>query len=221
MKAWKLTGTVLVFLFGLAVVLVYLGAATGLLRHVNQLLLVLVFAIGPVAIVGVLAIHERLAAAGSSLMLKVGTAFLIVAFAFFNLMLVVQQTIFMQFHDFIAAAPDEAAEQALRLVRRGVNLVQLGIDVSFDIFYCVGLILVAAVMYRHRDFGKFFGVFGAASAAALLVFNLWTFPYIPAESGLVNLGPVTGLWWLAVIVQMIRLTRRPPRPVVSSPTAGG
>jgi len=197
-----------VSILGLAVVLVYLGAATGILKGADNLTLALVFAIGPVAIVGVLSISRRLAPQGGSLVLRAGTTFLTIGFALFTLMLVVQQTIFIQFRQFRAEAADQAAKDALALVFKGVNLVQLGADVAFDIFYCLGMILLAAVMYRHRDFGKVFGIFGIASAAALLAFNLYTFPYIPADSGLVDLGPVTGLWWLAVIVQFFRLERK-------------
>ncbi|UCC48699.1 MAG: hypothetical protein JSV41_00545 [Gemmatimonadota bacterium] len=193
---------------GFLVLLVYLGAATGLVRDVNKLLLILAFAIGPAAIVGVLSISERLARRVTSMRLKVGTVFLVIAFALLNLMLVVQQTIFLQFRQFRQDVADEAARESLRLVFEGVNLVQLGIDASFDIFYCVGLILFAAVMYGHRDFGKFLGVFGILAAAALLIANLAAFPYLPTESGLIDFGPVTGVWWLAVIVQIVRLNRR-------------
>jgi hypothetical protein len=158
-----------------------------------------------------LAISRRLEPEGGSLTLRAGTTFLIIGFALFTLMLVVQQTIFIQFRQFRAEAADQAAQDALALVFKGVNLVQLGADVAFDVFYCLGMILLAAVMYRHRDFGKVFGILGIVSAAALLAFNLYTFPYIPADSGLVDLGPVTGLWWLAVIVQFLRLERKARR----------
>jgi hypothetical protein len=66
-------------------------------------------------------------------------------------------------------------------------------------------------MFRHEDFGRLIGGFGMLSGAALLAFNLATFPYIPAESGLVDLGPVTAIWWLAVILQLFRLDRRDKR----------
>jgi hypothetical protein len=197
-----------VSILGLAVVLVYLGAATGILKGADNLTLALVFAIGPVAIVGVLSISRRLAPQGGSLVLRAGTTFLTIGFALFTLMLVVQQTIFIRFRQFRSEATDEAAKEALALVFKGVNLVQLGADVAFDVFYCLGVILLAAVMYRHRDFGKAFGVLGIVSASALLAFNLYTFPSVPADAGLVDLGPVTGLWWLAVIVQFFRLERK-------------
>jgi hypothetical protein len=194
---------------GVLVLLVYIGAATGLLQSGGKLLLILAFAIGPVAIAGVLAIYERLATdQRSSMSLKVGTVFLVIAFALLNLMLVVQQTIFLQFRQFRQEAANEAAQESLARVFEGVNLVQLGMDVSFDIFYCIGLILLAAVMYGHRDFGKLLGSFGILSGAALLIANLAAFPYLPTETGLIDFGPVTGVWWLAVIVQSLRLARR-------------
>ena len=197
-----------VSILGLAVLLVYLGAATGIIKGADNLTLSLVFAIGPVAIIGVLSISRRLAPQGGTLALRAGTTFLVIGFSLFTLMLVVQQTIFIQFRQFRSESADEAVKEALALVFKGVNLVQLGADVAFDIFYCLGMILLAAVMYRHRDFGKVIGAFGVVSAAALLCFNLYTFPYIPADSGLVDLGPVTGLWWIAVIVQFLRLERK-------------
>jgi hypothetical protein len=199
---------VLLPIVGLAAVLVYLGAATGVLKGADNLTLALVFAIGPVAILGVLSVSRRLAPQGGSLTLRAGTVFLIVGFSLFTLMLVVQQTIFIHFREFRAGAANEAAQDALALVFKGVNLVQLGADVAFDIFYCLGMILLAAVMFRHPDFGKVFGILGIVSAAALLAFNLYAFPYLPAKSGLVDLGPLTGLWWLAVIVQFLRLERK-------------
>lgn len=195
-------------IIGLVVILVYLGTATGVIEDVNKLILILAFAIGPVAIVGVIEIYRRLSTQGNSLILKVGTVFLITGFALLNLMLVVQQMIFLQFQQFRSDAVDQATKDALRLVFKGVNLVQLGIDVSFDIFYCAGLILISLVMYRHPNFGKFFGILGVASAAGLLILNLYAFPYIPAETGLIDLGPITGLWWLVVVVQLLRLDRR-------------
>jgi hypothetical protein len=204
-------GLVLTIL-GVVVVLTYLLSATGVIHDLGKLVLILIFAIGPVAIVGVLSIRRRLARTHDGLMLQVGTTFLVIGFAFFNLFVVVQQYVQNQMLDKIAAAPDEAIREALKAQWRVVDLVQQGMDVSFDIFYCVGLVLVAAVMYRHPDFGRFLGGFGVLAGAALLVLNLIAFPYVPADSGLVDLGPVSGLWWLLVIGQMVRLDRRDRSP---------
>jgi len=195
-------------LLGLAVVGVYLATATGLLRAGGNLVLVPIFAIGPVAIVGVLSIHDRLAGDHDGLLLRSATVFLVAAFALFTLMLVVQQLVALQFRDLRAHAGGAAAVDLLRSIQQGVDLVQLGVDVAFDIFYCLGVILLAGVMCRAREFGRILGMAGIVVAGGLLVLNLAAFPYVPAESGLIDLGPITGLWWVAVIGRII-LHRRP------------
>jgi hypothetical protein len=196
---------------GLLAVLFYIATAIGLIKDVTPLTLGLVFAIGPVAIVGVLAISDHLARDGPAPTLRPATVFLVVAFALFTLMLVVQQTVVIRFREFSQQATDPAAREGLRTAFRLVNQVQLGIDVCFDIFYCAGVVLFSIAMYRHRDFGRVVGVFGVLSAAGLLVLNLATFPHPPAERGLVDLGPVTGVWWVVVILQLIRVQRRAGR----------
>jgi hypothetical protein len=206
---------ILVGVLGLAFVSVYLAAALGLVKDVNRLVLVLVFAIGPAAVVGVWMIRDRLERAEKGPAARMGAIFLTIAFSMFTLMIVVQQTVRLRYLQMAANAPEQALKSSLKQVYGVVDLVQQGIDVSFDIFYCVGLILLAAAMYRRPEFGKFLGVFGMAAGGALLIFNLWTFPYIPADSGLLDLGPLTGLWWVLVIVQIIRVELRRKRPAAN------
>jgi hypothetical protein len=194
-------------LLGLTIVGVYLAAASGLLASDTNLTLIPVFAIGPVAIVGMLGIHHRLAGIRDDLLLRTATVFLVVAFAIFTFMLVVQQTVALQFRDLRAQAADAPAVELLRAIQGGVNLVQLGADVAFDLFYCVGVILLSVVLYRTAGFGRWLGVGGIVVAAALLILNLVSFPYVPAESGLIDLGPATGVWWVLVVVRFVRWSR--------------
>jgi hypothetical protein len=191
---------------GVGVLLVYFLGALEVLPIIGteRITLALVFAIGPVAIVAVLGIYELLRSSASAFWVRVGTTFLIIAFALFNLMLVVQQMVRLQFREFRASTDDPGAAALLDAVFRGTNLVQLGVDVSFDVFYCLGVIALSAVMYREPSFGRLLGGFGVVSATGLLVLNLATFPHAPANSGLVDLGPLTGLWWLLVIIQIKR-----------------
>jgi hypothetical protein len=204
-----LRARLLIDIVGVGALLTYLLGALGILPIIGteRITLALVFAIGPVAIVAVLGIHELLRSTPSAFWLRVGTTFLIVAFAFLNLMLVVQQMVRLQFREFRLGTSDPSQAALLDAVFRGTNLVQLGVDVSFDVFYCLGVIALSAVMYREPSFGRLLGGFGVVSAAALLVFNLATFPHAPANVGLVDLGPVTGLWWLCVIIQIKRTAR--------------
>lgn len=88
--------------------------------------------------------------------------------------------------------------------RSPVQAVWLGLDVAWDGYIGVGTALFGFSMLRHPRFGRVFGGTGIAIGLALLCLNFYTFPTPPANAGLVDLGPVVGLWYLAVTVQMWR-----------------
>lgn len=183
---------------GIGALVVYLTTATGVV-HDNRITVALAFAIGPVAVIAILRLVASLAPDIDPPTQRLCRIFLATAFVLFTTMVVIQQMLQLQFRDLAAAAPDAATVATLGLVRQGVNTVQRGLDVAFDLFYCVGIVVLAGALYRHPAFGRFVGALGIASGGALLALNLIAFPYVPAESGLVDLGPVTGLWWLMII----------------------
>jgi len=201
---------------GIAILLFYIASTTQLIDKANALTLALAFAIGPVAIVGVRRLADTLEPDLKGATLGTARLFLVVAFVLFTVMVVVQQMVGLQFQQFLAQAPDPASTQALRVVYRGVNLVQLGLDVSFDIFYCLGVIALGATVYQHPSFGRLVGGLGIVSGAALLMINLAAFPKVPVEVGLVDVGPVTGLWWLLLIGLQIRRRRQNPPSLVAA-----
>lgn len=196
----------LLALAALVVIAAYLGSTTGLFSA-HWSILFPIFALGPVAVVGMIALYERLACRRQTLLLRASIVLLIIAFALFALMVIVQQTLTLQFRD-LGAGVGAPAPELWRTMFTSVNLVQLGMDVAFDVFYCTGMALLAIVVWRDPDYGRWLGGFGLVAAVALLALNLAAFPYVPAESGLVDLGPVTAVWWGVVIIRVIRVDRR-------------
>ena len=83
--------------------------------------------------------------------------------------------------------------------------VEFGLDLSWDVFLVAGTILFSSAMLADPRFGRRFAVPGIAVAAGLYVLNFATFPTPPAAEGLVDLGPLVGLWYAAVSVQALRL----------------
>lgn len=198
--------------FGLLGLLSYLFVAIEPIALPEQLLLSIAFLIGPLVIIGLVGFYRALLEQGDSLILQLAGLFAVVAFSFFCLMLVVQQSVRLFLRDYIAEAPDEAARETLRVVARGVNPVQLGIDVTFDIFICLSMVCFALVFSRRLPLGKIVGVSGVALALGLLFLNLATFPRPPADAGLLDLGPFVALWWLAVIGLYSWQARKGSRP---------
>jgi hypothetical protein len=83
--------------------------------------------------------------------------------------------------------------------------VELGLDLSWDVFLVAGTILFSCAMLADARFGRRFALPGIALAAGLYVLNFATFPTPPASEGLVDLGPLVGLWYAAVSVQALRV----------------
>lgn len=82
--------------------------------------------------------------------------------------------------------------------------VWLGLDVAWDVYLGLGTLLLASSMFRHPRLGPFVAGTGVLVAVGLLVLNLATFPVPPGNAGLVDLGPVVGLWYLVVTVMVLR-----------------
>jgi hypothetical protein len=127
--------------------------------------------------------------------LQAATIFGIIAGTLMNLMIVVQSAI----HQTIPAD----ARESLGLAYAGLNMVQLGMDVSWDIYLSVATILLGLVMFGHPRFGKIWGVITLLIGAGLLALNLATFPIPPADAHSLDLGPVSGLLYLLVAIRVL------------------
>lgn len=103
-------------------------------------------------------------------------------------------------------ATSEDAKALLKASFIGVNRVQLGLDVAFDIFVTISWILFGLNIAKSPRFSKILGYIGCLLALGLLTLNLYTFPNPPADSGLFDLGPFLALWifvvyiWFAIVL---------------------
>jgi hypothetical protein len=85
--------------------------------------------------------------------------------------------------------------------------VHLGLDVAWDLYIGAGTLAAALALRKQPGFGVVWGLVGIALALALLTLNALTFPTPPGESGLVDVGPLVGLWYTAVLVRLGWLVR--------------
>jgi len=80
--------------------------------------------------------------------------------------------------------------------------VQLGVDVTWDVFIFLSTLLFSINMYKHPHFGKVFSIIGIIIAVLLIGTNIMTFPFPPKESGSFDMGPYLGLWGLGVTINI-------------------
>jgi len=171
----------------------YFAAATNLLP--SRVTLILAFAMGPLLSAAFIGFYHFIRAHRNSVALQTATAFGVIAGTLVNLMLVVQQSLFIGLPSGMRATMGPAWA--------GLNLVQLGIDVSWDIYISVATILLGLALYTHPRFGIVVGGTTILAGSLLLVLNLWTFPIPPGDSGLFDAGPFVGLWFLVLSLRML------------------
>jgi hypothetical protein len=160
------------------------------------------FAFGPFLVLSALGLYHVLRSHSSPVWLQAATLFTMIAGVLVNLMAVVQQSLFGTMLEQIRQQADGPGKEALLQTFRGVNTVQLGMDISWDIFIFAGVGFLGIALRSHPKFGRWFTWPGLLIGVTGLVLNLVTFPIPPAEQGLVDVGPLVGLFYLAVVIRM-------------------
>jgi uncharacterized membrane protein len=110
-----------------------------------------------------------------------------------------------------------ADDQLASLLRSRIWDVVLGLDVSFDVFIGLATLLFAVNMMRDPRFGKIIGWAGVL-VSVVIVFgaNIYYFPDPPYTHGFPHVGIFTGLWYLVVVLMLVRSLRRSSVPSTSS-----
>ena len=192
-RRWAELGCV----FGVLGVAAYAVASAVPMSPALQAVAVSIF--GPGIALASAGLHEVLRLHRSSVGLKVGLVANIAAGITVTMMLLAQiafkRWLELKFASGSAATSSSPAYQA-------ANGLQIGLDVAWDVFLAIGTFLFAINMWTHPRFGRAFAITGCALAGVLLMLNFGTFPEPPAEAGLVDVGPLVGLWYLAVAIRI-------------------
>ena len=186
---------------GILSIISYFGAA--FMPVPDAVSRLLAFAFVPLLSLSFVGIYRYMARQKDGPVLQSACVFGIVAGVMVTSMLVVQVGNNMVRADMLASAETQAAKDSVLLAWRAVNRVQYLLDVVWDIFICLATILLGAYLWSHPRFGRIWGGLGVLSGLGLLVLNLGTFPYAPAEAGSVDLGPLVALWMGAVFVRLV------------------
>ena len=186
---------------GILSIISYFGAA--FMPVPDAVARLLAFAFGPLLSLSFVGIYRYMARQKDGPVLQSACVFGIVAGVMVTSMLVVQVGNNMVRADMLASAETQAAKDSVLLAWRAVNRVQYLLDVVWDIFICLALILLGTGMVTHPRFGKIWGGIGILASVGLLFLNLLTFPFAPGEVGLVDLGPIVAIWMLAVFIRIL------------------
>ena len=130
--------------------------------------------------------------------------FAVAAFSMVLAMIVVQLAVDAGMTE-IAKGSDPAAMASLK---RGLRLIDMGLDVAWDMLIGMALICSGVALRRRSGFGPRWAFPSIALGAALIALNAMTFPWPPASGGLFDIGPAFGLLVMALAARLALLGHR-------------
>jgi ABC-type antimicrobial peptide transport system permease subunit len=193
-----LAGIAAVFCYFLAILISWpenqVGTSTGLLVVSAFPILGIVFSYG---------IHSALAAERESTASRLGFVFAAAGFAMLMGMIFVQLAVGAGIGEMTKGLDEETA----KALRRGLRLIDLGLDVAWDFLMGTAMIFWGVVMRRRSAFGPWWGIPLVVLGGAVIVLNAATFPWPPGSRGLVDIGPVIALFFVGMAARLILLGR--------------
>ena len=174
-----------------------LGATTALLTAAAWPLLSIVYSYG---------LFSYVAAAGNRRANVLALLFSLAAFTTVLTMLIVQLAVDSGLPEITRNVDSETAS----LLRRSLRLIDLGVDVAWDLLIGTALIFSGVAISSSRGFGRRWGYPSVILGAALIALNALTFPWPPASRGLFDVGPLVGLFVMAMSVRLAVLGFREP-----------
>lgn len=171
-----------------------IGTSTGLLVISAFPILGIVFSYG---------IHGALAAEKESTANRLGFVFAVAAFAMLLGMIFVQLAVGAGFGEMTKGLDEETG----KALKRGLRLMDFGLDVAWDFLMGTAMIFWGAAMRRRGTFGPWWGVPLVVLGIAVILLNAASFPWPPGSHGLVDIGPVIALFFMGMAVRLILLGR--------------
>jgi hypothetical protein len=154
------------------------------------------------SIVFVYGIFRLIGAGRESVCNHLAFLFACLAFATVASMISVQLALRIGIAQYAGTAP--AADGALYdTILKSGRLVDQGMDVAWDFLIGTSLIFLSAALGGDARFGKVWGAIAALLGAGLIVLNAVAFPWPPADAGLFDLGPLIGVFIVALSVRMV------------------
>lgn len=173
---------------------------------------------GPLAIVMLYAFYRLLAREGDGAVNRVAFIYGVIAFTLVAVMIMVQAAVLLKASDMALDGPAEQVESwhDMALVARGVDW---GIDIAWDLFLGLWMMLTALLMFGHSRLGWRWAVPAFVLAAVLLGVNAVTVPFPPDTKGLFDPGPIVGLYYLVLSAYLLKLGMEKPAATTAAAQA--
>lgn len=129
---------------------------------------------------------------------RLGFVFAVTGFATVLAMIIVQFAIGAAITDIT----NGLNEQTANALTRGLRMVDLGLDVAWDMLIGTALVFSGFAMRRRTGLRLPWAIPSAILGIALILLNAVTFPWPPADRGLFDIGPLIGLFVMALATRL-------------------
>jgi hypothetical protein len=99
-------------------------------------------------------------------------------------------------------------EHTARALRRGLRMIDLGLDVAWDMLIGTALVFSGFAIRKRSGLGLGWAIPSVALGMALIGLNAATFPWPPGGRGHFDIGPVIGMFVLALSARLVLLGGR-------------
>ena len=130
--------------------------------------------------------------------------FACLAFALVAIMISTQLAVNAGMQEYIGSASTSERE-ILPLVQRSIRLVDMGMDVAWDLFIGVALVFLSIALREHPLFRWWWAIPSVLLGLVLITLNALTFPWPPNTKGLIDIGPAVGLYIIALSARLTLL----------------
>jgi hypothetical protein len=155
-------------------------------------------------VVAFIGLYPFLKKGSESVAVIFATVFGVISGAVHMMFSVVQMNNIHYIYRFIDMAETDALKDSWKNILRGVFTVQNGLNYVMDFFLDWTIFMFAIILWNHPKFGKPFSVLGIIAGGSHFVMKAITFPEPPKEAGLFDAGPMVGIFFAIIVVQVIR-----------------
>jgi hypothetical protein len=93
-------------------------------------------------------------------------------------------------------------ERTTKALRQGLRMIDLGLDVAWDMLIGTALIFSGIAMRRRSGLGLTWAIPSLVLGMALIVLNAATFPWPPGDRGFFDIGPFIGVFVMALATRL-------------------
>jgi hypothetical protein len=150
------------------------------------------------------AICDFIAAERKTAANRIAFTFAVAGFTTLLAMLLVQMAVVSGLPEIVRGFDETSA----KVIKRAVRMVDLGLDVAWDLLYCTAMIFWGFALRKRSGFGPVWAFLSITLGVLLIAFNVATFPWPPGDHGSIDLGPAAALFMLALNIRLAFLGRQ-------------